>query len=74
MNFNDPMPYSYFSGRRDGSAPHIKHLCGWMELVAQEPAMAQDYLNDERYAEAKEEERAREYLRQPLCHDDKDYR
>lgn len=70
MNFNDPMPYSYYSGPRDGRPEHIRHLCGWLELVAQEPAMAADYLNDEVAAGAREEEQAREYLRQPVC--DKD--
>lgn len=74
MNFNDPMPYSFYQGRRDGSADHIKHLCGWMELVAQEPEMAADYLNDEAVAAEREEEQGREYLRQPMCYEDKDYR
>ena len=76
MNFNDPVPYIYFSGRRDLSAPHIKAILEWSELVrdGDADAVLADLESDARAEDAREEEQAREYLRQPMCHDDKDYR
>ena len=33
MNFNDPMPYSEYDGRRDGGPEHIKALIRWQERL-----------------------------------------
>jgi hypothetical protein len=75
MNFNDPMPYEFYSGVRNGGPEHIKAILEYQECKRDEEETARIWAEEDAdAAEAKEEEQAREYLRQPLCHDDKDYR
>lgn len=78
------MPLPHFTGRRDGSAPHIMAIIAETErlrlLTEQQDAHVDDYLvnldeeSDQRAWEAREEEDARAYLKQQPCYDDKDYR
>ncbi len=76
MNFNDPMPYLFYPGVRDLGPTHIKAILEWQQLVADGDAegVMKDLESDADAADAQEEQWAREYLQQPMCYDDKDYR
>jgi hypothetical protein len=66
MNHNDPVPYLYFSGRRDLGPDHVKALIEWGKLVrdGDADAVLADLESDARAEDAREEEDARAYLSQ----------
>lgn len=65
MNFNDPMPYSFYSGRRDLGPDHVKALIDWQEAQREDAAMAKELEDaEQRVWEAREEKDARAYLGQ----------
>ena len=65
MNHNDPMPYSWYAGPRDGSPSHIRAIVDYQEHLREDAAMAKELEDaEQRVWEAREEEDARAYLSQ----------
>lgn len=62
MNFNDPMPYEFYSGPRDGSALHIRAIIEYAECKRDEEETARIWAKEDAdAAEALEAEREEEY-------------
>jgi hypothetical protein len=80
MNFNDPMPYEFYSGVRNGGPDHIKAILEYAECKRDEEETARIWAEedadaaDAKMAQWEEDYRnqSADYLRP--CYDDKDYR
>lgn len=75
MHHNLEMPYSFYSGPRNGDASHIKAILEWQECLRDDERIGREREEEDRqYYEEREEEEARAYLRQKpiMLTDDKE--
>lgn len=75
MHHNLEMPYSFYSGPRNGDACHIKAILEWQECLRDDERIGREREEEDRqYYDEREGEEARAYLRQKpiMLTDDKE--